>query len=46
MKFNITDNKCEICNNKAKCAMNDKDYNLHYSCENHAIQLWDKLGKP
>jgi len=43
---NISSNKCEMCGKKAKVAMNDKDMVLHYCCENHALQLWDKLGKP
>jgi len=43
---NISDNKCEICGEVAKVAMNDKDMVLHFSCFKHPLQLWDKLGKP
>ena len=57
MTFEINKHDCEICTDihnkdkdkpiqKAKVAMNGKDYSLHYCCEKHALELWDKLGKP
>ena len=46
MNFDIASNKCEICNEKARVGMNDTKDQLHYSCEKHVTDLWDKLGKP
>ncbi len=46
MTYDIASNKCEICNKQAKVATNDKDMVLHYSCDIHITELWDKIGKP
>jgi hypothetical protein len=46
MTFEINKHRCEICKKKAKMAINDKDMRLHYCCENHINELWDKIGKP
>ena len=47
-KMSIKDNKCEICGEPAKVALNDKQMELHFSClkTNHINELWAKLGKP
>jgi hypothetical protein len=45
-KMSIQDNKCEICGEPAKVALNDKQMDLHFSCLIHINELWAKLGKP
>ena len=45
-KMNIPDNKCEICDEQAKVALNDIEMNLHFSCLKHVYELWAKIGKP
>ena len=53
MTYEIAGNRCEICGQEAKVAMNgtvndNNGLELHYACENtqHIHELWDKLGKP
>jgi hypothetical protein len=42
----ISDNPCEICSEKSMMAMNGDDSKLHFCCEKHVQELWDKIGKP
>ena len=40
MSFEISNNKCEICEQQANVALNDLNMKLHYSCLYHVDDVY------
>jgi len=44
--MNVSDNPCEICKEPSLMGIVGRDGIIHYCCQIHIEQLWEKIGKP